>query len=367
MEHNNRIFGLDFFRATAILMVVFANAIYFFQLQSALVGQLASLMGFFGLEMFFVLSGFLLAKSILPVFLKEDFGWIVVWNFVSKKLLRIVPLYFLIVLINIAIASWMAYPIADLWKYFFFIQNFAKPIPAFFPESWGLPVIVFSMIAFPLLLLGFSRIVTQKRKAIVFPILTVGLIVLFLWTKWLYSEHTINTTMAQWDASLKTVAIFRFDSVFIGVLIGWVFEQSSSVLDKMKWALAGAGCVGIAFISVGVGYFQILIESHPTFWNIVYLPLVAVFLGCFLPLLSRWQAVPGITCSIVTFISKISYAVYLVHFSIVLLLMEHFLVEDYTATGRIATIATGYILLTIIVGTALFYGIQKPLLKRMKR
>lgn len=366
MKQHNRIFGFDFFRATAILMVVLANGIYFFQLQSALVAQLAALMGFLGLEMFFVLSGFLLSKSIWPVFRKEDFGWIAVRDFLSRKLLQIVPLYFLIVIVNIAITSWMAYPVADLWKYFFFVQNFAKPIPAFFPESWGLPVIVLSILTFPLLLLGFSRIVAQKQKAGLFPILTIVLVVVFLWTKWLYDGHTSNTTMAQWNVSLKTVALFRFDSIFIGVFMGWVFRDSSTISAKVKWVFAGMGCIGMAFIAVGVGYLQILIETHPTFWNIFYLPLTSLSLAFFLPVLSHWQLVPGMIKSAVTFISKISYPIYLVHFSIVLLLMEHFLVEDYTAAGRISMIAIGYIAVTFIVGTALFYLVEKPLLKHMK-
>ena len=291
MESKNHIFGIDLYRATAILMVLLANTIYFFQLQIPAVSNLAPVIGYLGLEIFFVLSGFLLGKSFYPVFMDENFGLPQLGKFLKRKLWRILPLYFLVLLANIAIAAAMNYPYFFVWKYFLFVQNFSKTIPPFFPESWGLPVIVFGILWFSVLLFGISKVVGKKQKSAAFAVATLGLILIFIWTKWLFHTQHPQNNMAQWEAELKTVAVFRFDSIFIGVLFSWLFYVKNSFWKKAKWFFASIGFCGMAFLVVGVGSLQLLIETHSLFWNIFYLPLTSLVLSCFIPVLSQWQAV----------------------------------------------------------------------------
>lgn len=363
METNPRIFGLDFYRAAAILMVLLANTIYFFQLQLPAISQLAPVIGYIGLEIFFVLSGFLLGKSLYPVFMAESFNWNATAGFIKRKLWRILPLYVLVLLINTIMALAMQYPVYFIWRYFLLIQNFSGTIPPFFPESWGLPVIIFAMVALPLLLFGFSKIVKQNQKTLVFPLVIFGLIAVFFWTKWLYNSIHPQTNMIQWEASLKTVAIYRFDAVFIGVFFSWLIGKIPALA---KWFFALLGLTGVGFLVVGIGFLQLVIENYPEFWNIYYLPLTSVVLGLFLPILYEWHSAPGFLKKPTAFLSKISYSIYLVHFSLVLLLMEHFLLKDASVGSNLVFLATGYFMLAILAGYVLFRVFENGLFKRLR-
>lgn len=359
---NNRLFGLDLYRAAAILMVLMANTIFFFQLELPAVSALAPIIGFIGLEIFFVLSGFLLARSLFPIFMADDFGVVAAVRFLRSRLLRIVPLYFFVVLINIGIAAAMGYPIGQSWKYVLFLQNFSGPIPAFFPESWGLPVIVFAVLFFVLLLFGCSKVVPQHFRSRTFPIVALLLLLVFMWTKWIYNTVHVQTDMAQWETTLRTVVLFRIDAVMVGVLAGWLFVNCPVLLQKAKWILAFFGLTGLLFLAVGVGYLQLLIEDFPTFWNVWYLPLTSIILACFLPLLAAWSRQP---IGLIAFLSKATFGIYLTHFSIVLLLMEHFMMQDASVGGGMLFLAVGYLVLAVVVGW-LAYRIENAVLKRIK-
>ncbi|MFT3793901.1 acyltransferase family protein [Flavobacterium sp.] len=362
-----RIFGLDLYRAAAILLLLLANVLNSFQIAHPGMAQFAPILGLVSLEIFFVLCGFLLGNSFYGIFMAENFAAADAIRFVKRKLLRIVPLYVLVLLANIGIAYLMDYEIGKVWSFFFFLQNFSQPIPAFFPESWGLPVIVFGVLMLVLLMTSLSRIFTQKQKPMVFLMATIGLILVFLWTKWLYhSQHETNE-ITNWDVTLKTVAIYRFDSVFIGTLFSWIFMQRSAIWEKAKWALLFVGLAGIAFLAFGISILQLPIETHPMFWNIFYLPLTSLILACFLPLLSGWQTAPAFLQRPVSLMSRMAYGIYLVHFSIVLLLAEYLLKVDFGNPSAVILMSAVYVCCSILFGWLLHHFVEKRLLAQAQR
>jgi len=322
METNQRIFGLDLIRVTAIVMILMAQCIWILpQSVSAVVTQVAGLFHFIGLEIFFVLSGFLFGNSMYSLLMKDDFGSQAILQFLTKRAIQILPLYYLILAINFGIACYIGYPVQQGWKYVVLLQNFATPIPAFFSESWGLPIIVFAGLLFPLVLLVFNTIFKLKNKPALFLIVTLFLIAIFLISKWIYSATTSNTDVNQWYADLKPVLIYRLDAVFIGVLFSLL--NNGAFFRKARLLLSVIGSIGIGFIFVGVGYFQLLIENHPFFWNVIYLPLTSLSIAFFLPLVCAWKN--SFAATPIRFLSAITYAVYMVHFGIALQILKlHF-------------------------------------------
>lgn len=359
-----RIFGLDLYRTAAILLLLLANVLNSFQILNPGIAQFAPILGFVSLEIFFVLCGFLLGNSFYGVFMAENFSTNDAVVFVKRKLLRIVPLYILALLINIGIAYAMNYEIGNVWPFFFFLQNFSQPIPMFFPESWGLPVIVFAMLLFVVLLTSLSRIFLQRQKPMVFLVATIGMILVFLWTKGLYNSQNETNDVTNWDVTLKTVAIYRLDSVFIGTLFSWFFLQRRLLWKKIKWFLFFVGLAGICFLALGIHLLQLQIEHHPAFWNILYLPMASFILACFLPVLSSWSSAKRFLQKPVSFISSISYCIYLVHFSIVLLLAEHLLKVDFGNSGSLLLMAAVYVCFSILFGWLLHHLVEKRLLKQ---
>ena len=360
---SSRLFGLDLYRASAIVLLLLANVLNAFQIANPGVAQFAPIVGFVSLEIFFVLCGFLLGKSFYGIFMSENFSANDALRFVKHRILRIVPLYVLVLLINLVIAFAMDYPISNSWSFFFLLQNFSKPIPAFFPESWGLPVIFFATLMFVALLTALSRIIGQKQKSLVFFLATVGLIAVFLWTKWLYHTQNTVTDITRWDTSLKTVAIFRFDSVYIGTLFACLCLQARVVWNQIKWVLAFVGFNGLVFLAFGIAIFQLDIESNAAFWNLFYLPLTTVILCCFLPMLTAWESAPKLLQKPITSLSRMAYSIYLVHFSIVLLLTEHWLQTDFSSSHSVWILSFIYIFVSLILGGLLYYLFEKCIRK----
>ena len=358
-------FGLDLYRVSAIVTLLLANVLNSFQIANPAIAQFAPILGFLSLEAFFVLSGFLLARSFHGVFMAETFSARDALRFVKHRLLRILPLYWLVLLVNVGIAYAVGYPVESWWRFAFLWQNFFQPIPSFFPESWGLPVVVFAMLMFVGLLTSLVRVIRQQHKPAVFLLTTLGLIAVFLWTKWLYHTQHQTSDIATWDATLKTVAVYRFDSVFIGVLFGLLYLQGRKIWDMGQWIFTFLGFNGLVFLALGIGVFQLDIESHAAFWHILYLPLTTIVLGCFLPLFVAWQTAPSVFGRIVSWLARASYGIYLVHFSIVLLLVEHWLVVDFSNTGQLGLLNAVYVLVSVVLGW-LLYTIEKRLSGRVR-
>ena len=140
-QNKTRIFGLDIIRSVAILMVVFSHLYYLIDSKNALFISISGLLGFFGVELFFVLSGFLIGTILLKQFLDNSFTIKEVIHFLKRIWFRTLPNYYLILAVNIGIALSFGYlPVTSYWNYFLFLQNLSQYSITFFKEKKSLAV-----------------------------------------------------------------------------------------------------------------------------------------------------------------------------------------------------------------------------------
>lgn len=349
-------------RAVAILMVLSSHCLWIYPESNSFIAQLLKLFGFLGVEIFFVLSGFLIGKILLQSYLKEDFSFSHVRNFLKRRWFRTLPNYFLILLINILIAAIIGYKIESLWKYFFFIQNFNKAMPAFFPESWSLSVEEWAYVVLPLLLVLTGLLIKPKNKSRFFVILLVLLIMISLLAKIICYQNTLQTNLDIWNVSLKAVVIYRLDAIFYGVLASWIYCRYANFWKKNKSVFLVIGILCFLFIAFGIGKIGFRPEGQNRFLYIAYLPIVSISISFFLPFLSGWKSEKSKLKSPVVFISLISYSIYLLHYSVILQLMKYFIpIEEYPMSQKHAFTFT-YLLLTIILSYGLYIWYEKPMM-----
>jgi len=95
-----RVFGLDFLRALAILLVLVAHASFMFL---PLTHRLEAwwMLGHLGVELFFVLSGFLIGAILVK---QAQAARLRIGRFWLRRWLRTLPNYYLLLGINIVIA-----------------------------------------------------------------------------------------------------------------------------------------------------------------------------------------------------------------------------------------------------------------------
>lgn len=362
--YDKRIFGLDLMRILALLMVLFSHLLLFSPYQNLITVQLAPLFGFLGVEIFLVLSGFLIGNKMYAMMvLQDNFSWPEVLKTLKQRGWRTLPSYFLALLIAIVIGISFQYSEDTLWKYFFLMQNFASPMPLFYSESWSITIGFFGNV---ILILGMFLVLKKlsfKNKSKAFLIGIVFIIVISLVCKLVYYLMNSTTTLLQWDTNLKAVVIYRLDSFFIGVLSSWIYFNTTNFWKKNKSIYLCFGLLFMGLLFVGVGYFQLLIDSNPFFWDVLYLPLTSIAIAFLLPTFSLCNF-EGVLKNRLTFISKISFAIYLLHYSIILQLMSHFLAPKLYTTIEFCFFSVSYLAVTFLLGFIFYQFYERPLSNR---
>jgi peptidoglycan/LPS O-acetylase OafA/YrhL len=361
-QETSRIFGLDFMRATAIIMVVAGHCLWIYPQDDSFLHQLLQLSGFFGVEIFFVLSGFLIGKILYQLYLKDGFSISTVLVFLKRRWFRTLPNYYLILLINIVIAGIIGYETPQLWRYFFFLQNFNSTMLSFFTESWSLSVEEFAYVVLPFFILILGLLIKPKNKSLFFLWAVILLILVFISNKLYYHFTTKNLTLYQWNVSLKAVVIYRLDSIYIGVLFSWISFNRSSFWSKSRYLLFVIGTILILFLFLFLGYLGLTIAEQPMFWNVLYLPFLSIAVACFLPFLSDWKEESSLFGKVITKISIISYSIYLLHYCVILQLMKHYFPIDLHNRVSLCFFTLIYFGITYLFSSLLYKFYEKPMM-----
>ena len=361
IDYSKRIFGLDFMRAVAIALVVFSHIIWIIPNAKGFIPDVMSLSGVIGVEIFFVLSGFLIGRIIYKLYITDDFSFNSVFYFWIRRWFRTLPNYYLALVINVVIVIYLDMQLPDnLWQYVFFIQNFATDMPLFFVESWSLSIEEFAYILGPLLLYLLLFIKSKVSKSKLFLRMTLFVILLFTITKIIHSFNDDMKSMMHWNTSLKAVVIYRIDAIYYGVLAAYISIVKPEFWKRIAIMAFLLGIVLFLGLNAIITLKQIFIETHTTFWNVWYLPINSIAIMLSLPVLSQMKTAPKIILKPITYLSIISYAMYILHYSIILQLLKHYLPSDELPGFDVIVFIIVYISLTIFLSYFIYRFFEKP-------
>src|SRR5690349_15042880 len=158
--------GLDLLRALAIIVVVAYHAALFgFRLPGRI-----DLFGWIGVDLFFVLSGYLIGGQLLASLQRDQ--RVRLGRFFTRRALRIMPAYFAVLAIYFLLPSWREYPEMSqpLWKFLLSVENIALQGGTAFSHAWSLAVEDQFYLALPFFLLFLYR---RSHAAILVPSLMV--------------------------------------------------------------------------------------------------------------------------------------------------------------------------------------------------
>ena len=358
-----RVFGLDLMRCIAILFVVCSHALWAFPEAVGSAVSLLRLCGVMGVEIFFVLSGFLIGRILFRIFTNPDFRVGQLKYFLVRRWFRTLPNYYLILLVNIALWMFFGRELPNtLLHYFGFLQNFNFGMDIFFTESWSLPIEEFAYILGPLLFYLVLLPSWKLSKQTLFLGVTLMIIIFFIGTKVYYNMQTGATTLDYWNIHLKAVLLYRIDAIYYGVLAAYlsmVFPKRWKQSTSFSFVLGVLCFVGL---HVYIGMKAVSPNSHPFLINVVYLPICSMCIALSLPFFSRLKRVPVLLSKPVTFISVVSYSMYLLHYSIILVMLRYwFPSEEFSGITQWA-FAVGYVLLTVFLSYLLYRFYEKPMM-----
>ncbi|MEO8588576.1 MAG: acyltransferase [Flavobacteriales bacterium] len=299
----SRVFGLDAMRALAITLVVLVHSDYMLWEHWPGFPWLPFVDG---VDLFFVLSGYLVGGILFRYATTGAPSPRRLLDFWQRRWLRTLPNYYLFLIINIVLLSFgltrgmLNY---SALYYFAFLQNLFKPVETFFWESWSLVIEEWFYLLFPVLLFGLMRFFdVRARRAFVITA------VLFILGPTIMRFITAPGIDRLFDAEMfiRKLAIYRLDTIGFGVLAAWVHHVFPALWARMRWPAFAIGAVG----TIAVGQFYG--SAHLWFSMTWFFTLGAISMSLLLPQLSAWKSVPRWGAPVV-FMSRISYALYLVH------------------------------------------------------
>jgi peptidoglycan/LPS O-acetylase OafA/YrhL len=283
---------LDAVRGLAVLLVLLHNTNIYPSWHLGLISD----NGWMGVDLFFVLSGFLITGILLDS--KHSEGYFK--NFYARRCLRIWPLYysallFMFVIVPILLPS--AAPAvfgarsSPWWAYLFYLQNFLIPIPtkatALLGVTWSLAVEEQFYLVWPLVV----RICTdgQLRR------IAIAIICLSPALRFYLSLHQVN---------IYSNTFCRLDGLMAGALLALVTRSDSFLPSKFvtrAWVLflvsAPLALVIETLHARWIGFSLIAVASV----SFVYLALFST---------QRWlQAL--LTNRFLVYTGTISYGIYL--------------------------------------------------------
>jgi len=362
MEHNSsRIFGLDLMRSVAIIMVLLSHASGLLLEENHVLIHIFEFIGMHGVEVFFVLSGFLIGTILLKLLSKGNFSGKVILFFWVRRWFRTLPLYFLILILNIILIHNTENRLSEgLWQFPFFVQNLLSKHPLFFSEAWSLSVEEYAYMFSPLIIWCVFKKYNNPQKA--FFISTLVLTIIFMLTKVLFYLKNINEplSIAFWDNNLKEVVIYRLDAIYYGFVIAYLHFYKGNWLKKNKYHLLILA--GMSIIVNHVMFLQCISQEEQSFYlDVIFLPMNSIAICMILPFLYYIKKTFNIINNIIYRISIYSYSIYLIHFTFMIgLLKISYTVVTETFIQKLCYVFV-YLIMTFVISCIVYHVFEKPM------
>ena len=314
--------GLDTLRSLAILSVMVFHVSTFHD-----VGNLpaavafAARMGWMGVDLFFVLSGYLIGTQLLRPYLRGECPRL--WGFYRNRAFRVLPAYGVVLALYLIFPVWSeAFRLPPLWQLLTFTQNLFVDyrVNQAFSHVWSLCVEEHFYLFLPLIVLPMMR-KPSFRKTLA---LLASLVLFGICIRAFILFHSLRP-LAQAGQDFGLVYIeriyyptySRLDGLLAGVTLALV-----KTFRPLWWnALARRGhtllCVGLGLIGVAIWLFNDRWQSvtgASAVGTVIGFPILSLGLGLLVAsalstngLLSRFK-VPG-----AKLIATLAYSLYLTH------------------------------------------------------
>ena len=182
-------------------------------------------MGWIGVDLFFVLSGFLVSGLLFKEYLK--FGDIHAIRFLVRRGFKIYPIYYLFSIPYIIPILWKGnFSIPDFLYDMVFIQNYVNGWGYAFGASWSLAVeehFYFGLSIFLWMGLKYDKINLQKKDNPDAEIGTFANVIIFIMATCLLLRILSNLLNPEDYARNFTMTHLRIDSLLTGVLISYLY------------------------------------------------------------------------------------------------------------------------------------------------
>ena len=346
--------GLDLLRAIAILWVLLFHGITE-GLGSPFhaVGRL----GWMGVDLFFVLSGYLIGSQLLKAYATGETP--AIGAFYLRRALRILPAYWVVLAFYFFAPTFReAHGLQPVWQFLTFTENFLidyQHNPAF-SHAWSLCVEEHFYLIFPLLVWVLLHRPSWKISAAVCSLIFIGGMILrgYVWL------HFIDIPRPSGSAFVELIyypTYMRLDGLLAGVVLATIrwFRPAvwQKAMDNPCWLLAiGAGSLAIdIWFARGRTTFAASVFGFPMLSvSLALIVAACVSTKCFFGRI----CIPGAES-----IATVTFSIYLSH-KMTWHVVRTFMPELVEQGGLQALCV--YAGSAALVGTILYFAVERPFL-----
>ncbi len=352
-SNNNRSYGLDVLRSAAIILVFLCH--YTVLTNQTVFGFIGSI-GWVGVDLFFVLSGYLIGHQIFSGLIQKTFSLKI---FYCRRILRTLPNYLFVLAIYFLIPDIREEPlITPIWKFLTFTQNFGLHFSAF-SHAWSLCVEEQFYFVLPLIALLIAYKGSVRMAWFVIAGILLGGIILrsYLWVT--YIQHAGHNVGAIYMSKIYYPTFTRLDGLTLGIAIALIKD-----FHQALWARITTK--GNLFLLLGLlGCYLSFNELHNRlgFISAVFgypfrsFSFAALTLAALSP--NAWLykfRIPGATTLAIW-----SYAIYLIHKPLIHLTLPLLARWDISSASISAAIICA--LISLVGGWLLYTLVETPFLK----
>lgn len=304
----------------------------------------------FGVDIFFLISGFLISYLLQEE--KVKYGKIDIKNFYIRRILRIWPMYYLLIIIGIILPRYSHSGDIHLIPNLFFFGNFDTMYHGWSNTGtnhlWSICIEEHFYLVFPFLAAFLSS--DKLKKALL--LLITGAIVFRILT-------LINVQDSWMRLSLHTFS--RVDTILLGAYLGILYQEGTIKVVNTSRFFVGI----LSFVLV----FLLCTDDIGLFTNAFlvglrkysYVGIVAILVGTYLfhPQAASWSKKTPLH-----YLGKASYSIYMIH---------PIIIEVFAFVFKRFHIHSTYLFLitisalTIVLSICTYEGIEKPILRLKKR
>ncbi len=330
---------IDGLRAIAVLAVVFYHA------------KIINLDGgYLGVDIFFVISGFLITSNILKDQRVNGFS---LTRFYERRARRILPSLLLVLTVS-SIYAWQYMLPDDLVDFsgsllstlafgsnfwFYFENNYHAAESALKPllHTWSLGVEEQFYLLFPLFLIAIVRI-TPARKLIIISAIGIASLI--------FAQIT-SFSSPEFDFYLLPTRLWE---LITGAVLALLSDRSKPEINSIKesfFALLGLGLIFFSVTFISNEY------PHPSFITVI--PILGS------ALVIRYGAQSLITQRLIgnrimAWVGRLSYSIYLWHFPVFAFALMKSPDEQFQLIDKLESLT-----ITLLLSTVGFYLVEKPL------
>lgn len=299
-----------------------------------------------GVELFFLISGFLITYILL--YEKERTGRIAIGKFFTRRAIRIWPLYFMLIAITPFLVEWLGKEQPPYMGNLFFIGNYEviANLEQVYPFShfWSIAVEEQFYVVWPFII----AFVPKKWLTVTF-IFIISFSILsrlyFFGTEKAYHHFYFNT-------------LCRMDTIALGAVVALHYDKIKNVLKLNRLAL-----IITTLVLIGVLLFTKSNEWKTTMEVMFrkYLYLIPMLFFTFHFISSGKERKQNLVVRGINYMGRASYGLYMIHNFLIVLILRRIMFNNGIYEGWVFwLIYIGLTLVTVILSFELY---EKPIMK----